>query len=259
MNSASLQKQQRWLGPRFIGLVAMVFCGQLAIVLWLGQRQIKTPRIADPVSSLQLAGEASTELLKLEDPTLFALPHREGFSGAAWLSIPSQEIRPFAWTEPLRFRDLQVQELAALPAALVTRAEERWPATAYSAPDLSLPVLEPVRLFITKSTLRLTGPLESRRVAMQLELPSWPSSDVLSNSVVQMQVDAAGLPFSALLLERSGYKEADDYALRQARSMRFKALDAASGASPPPSNLTGGELVFEWHTMPTSNSVVSKP
>ena len=85
-------------------------------------------------------------------------------------------------------------------------------------------------------------------------LPSWPASDLLTNSVVQVWVDADGQSLSpALLLPGSGSREADQLAIKLSRTARF---------APLPSNraeLTPGTLIFEWHTVPPTNSIPVPP
>ena len=66
-------------------------------------------------------------------------------------------------------------------------------------------------------------------------------------------VDSEGLPRSETLLIRSGLPEADDYALRAARNLRFKPLDNRQKS--PASALDWGEVVFQWHaTAPTAGN-----
>src|ERR1039458_8660334 len=48
---------------------------------------------AAPAFTLKLAGSASAELLALNDPTLFALPHRQGSDGLAPQRTPRPESR----------------------------------------------------------------------------------------------------------------------------------------------------------------------
>jgi hypothetical protein len=224
---------------------------------------------------LRLADNNLKDVLPLADPTLFALPHREGFSGAAWLSAPTQEIQPFAWTEPVQFLELpdkltdryrlQTRALplvegpaGAFPEPVAPRASERLAATADFPPELFLAKVNESGLFADHSAVRQTGGLEGRGARTRFDLPSWPHSDVLTNSVVQVLVDSEGRPFSAILIgPGSGSKEADDFAVRQARGARFAPLPRGAGGSAL-SGLAWGELVFEWHTLPASNGVAAK-
>ena len=84
--------------------------------------------------------------------------------------------------------------------------------------------------------------------AVQLPaLPSWQSNEAVSNSIVRVAFDHTGQPFSCVLLSKSGLKEADDYALRLATSLRYRTsgLDERDG-----DKLQFGKLIFFWHTVP---------
>src|SRR5207245_8560915 len=70
-----------WSARRWVGAVLLVFVLQLGAIFWLIDRTPVRVRQAASGPRLRLAGPGSAELLALEDPTLFALPHRLGFSG----------------------------------------------------------------------------------------------------------------------------------------------------------------------------------
>jgi hypothetical protein len=209
---------------------------------------------------LQLAATNLMDELHLPDPTLFALPHRESFSGPAWLLPPPQEIQPFTWTESPRFLALQADQLGAdLPPPNAAQLLERWPLTADFEPDLQMPAEVIGRIFPDRSRARVTGGLESRSLRTHLELSPKAHTEILSNSVVQLVVDREGVPVSAALIASSGFQEADEDAVRQARATRFDPLDRVVEANRPLSGLAWGELVFEWHTVPATNPSITKP
>jgi hypothetical protein len=257
----------RWSRARWLSLLALAFGAQLGIILWLGERDaVRTRPVAvAPTLSLGPANAGSAELLALLDPTLFALPHRQGFSGEAWLRAPPQPYRPFAWSEPPRWLPLPLEQLGATFnrfTATNQLGDSQGPTP--PEPQLLLPESVEPAVFPTHSTLRLAGGLARRRLLKPLELPSWPDTDILTNSVVQLVVDAEGQPvFATLLRPGSGCVEADQHALRQARAARFQA--AANSAAEPATNpllgLTWGELIFQWHTlpMPQTNAVPPGP
>ena len=67
--------------------------------------------------------------------------------------------------------------------------------------------------------------MAGRRLVQPIELPPWPYQDLLTNSVVQMVVDAEGRPASVpVLLSSSGCPAADEYALEQAQAARFEPV-----------------------------------
>jgi TonB family protein len=256
MTEAMIQPRK----ARWWTILALVFAAQLAIIFWLGSKSepLLVPGTAGP--TIHMAGEEGSELLRLTDPTLFALPHREGFSGAAWLVAPRPEIPPFAWTEPPRWMNLPVQQLGtAIVSPGATGGIESWPGLTPFEPQLLLPQLADERVFPTRSTLLVAGPLQLRPLQTRFELPSIVHTNILSNSVVQLLVDRAGTPFSVTLLASSGYKEADSNAMDLARRARFEPLDDGRGQKSPLEGLTWGEVVFQWHTVPASNGPASKP
>jgi len=80
------------------------------------------------------------------------------------------------------------------------------------------------------------------------------SADLLTNTVVQVLVDADGNVVSpALLPPGSGDSRADQRALEVARTARFQPLRGSSPA------LTVGVLVFEWRTVALTNAPASNP
>src|SRR5262245_10799759 len=80
---------QRWAPYRWWSVVALVLTTQVGLIFWLGDQGPVTRRSKAPGLGLELAGNASSDVLALNDPTLFALPHREGFAGQAWLAVPN--------------------------------------------------------------------------------------------------------------------------------------------------------------------------
>jgi hypothetical protein len=248
-----LVESQRWPAKRWWALIGLVFTTQLGLILWLGRPQRVRPLPNDRAPTLQLAGQGAAEVLALSDPTLFALPHREGFSGAAWLTIHAQEFRPFAWSEPpFSLAPIQTQLGADFEKFMSTNQPDGLPVVAQPELKFKVPVVVQSEPFPTESTLLLTGGLAGRHLLASPALPSWPSAEILTNSVVHMLVAADGESNLATLLRpTSGSIEADQYALREARKARFEPLMVNDPANPL-EGLTGGQLVFQWHTLPLS-------
>ena len=111
--------------------------------------------------------------------------------------------------------------------------------------------------------MRLEGALAQRRLITPLDLHSWTNLDILTSSVVQLVVDAEGLPQSVTLLSGSGSRDADQHALDQARLARFEPLsrNPAAASPDPTAHLNWGRLVFLWHTLPLppSNAPAASP
>lgn len=264
MNPAS-PEPRGWSPARRWSLIALVFTLHLGLIFALGARKPAPPRPPAPAPLLSLAPD-SNELLALNDPTLFARPHPQGFARAAWLKIPNVQFQPFRWTELPRLLPLRIEELGVAFAQFIQTNVFVSPALeTKAAPELPQPVaLETGVAPPTRSTLRVAGDLANRRLLNPPELPSWNAADLLTNTVVQVLVNADGNVFSPTLLSRSfdpkgdqrALKiagEADQRALDVARASRF---DAGRGASPA---LTLGVLIFEWHTEPLTNTPSSNP
>ncbi len=264
MISASVEprpwpRRRRWI------FVALTFSIQLGLIFWLSDRSPIPPRRAAMFPALQLAGSASAELLALNDPTLFVLPHRQGFSGLAWLGIPRPPFRSFDWSEEPRWLQFPVQSPGAVFDRVIESDNFSLRSTlARPEPEPTLPESLPLAAGPTQSMLRLEGGLAGRRLIKPIELPSRPYKDLLTNSVVQVVVDAEGRPVSVpVLLSSSGYPQADEDALQQTRTARFESASRnGPGTTPNPlADLSWGKLIFVWHTlpMPPTNAVPSGP
>ena len=253
---SSQAQHSRW-PPRRWGLtIASVFAAQVGLIFWLGERGPVRSRPPGPTPALRLAGGISAEMLALQDPTLFALPHPQGFSGPAWLNVSSVPVRPPDWWEEPRTLPLSVTRLGA-PVRQQAETNRFAPLELPPAlePGWALPDPPPLPLSPDQSRLRIEGDLARYRLlTMNLDLPSWQYNDVLTNTGVEMVVDAEGRPCAVTLLVPSGYPKADDHALAQARTARFDIPGAAGPQGAPPSmptaRLVRGLLFFDWHTVP---------
>jgi hypothetical protein len=229
--------------------VALVFAAQLALLFWLGNPPPATPSSAPVAPVIHLAANDSRELLTLQDPTLFVLPHRENFSGAAWLQMPAQNFTPTNWTEPAQPLPLPPEQLGAAYADFMqTNLPPRYqPEMDSGLADLDSTPMAPIA---THSALRIEGALARLRVLTPLRLPQQTNLDLLTNTVVQLLVDARGNPFSTVVLAKSGSPDADAQALAFAKALRFGPPQAANLGVVPPDKMTMGKLTFEWLTVP---------
>lgn len=259
-----LVESRPWSRRRWWGMVGLIFGSHLVLIFWLGENAPIRPRPDAPTLTLKLAGSASDALLALHDPTLFALPHQSEVLGPTWSSNPPPEFHSFAWPEPTNNPLLAIDQLGAGFNRLVeTNAFSSLPPPAKPLPELTLPEFPPLVTVTPHSTLRLEWDQAGRQLLTPLELRSWQNSDILSNSVVQIVVDAGGRPAFATLLLTSGSKPADQQALEQANAARFEPLsrNLAEPALNSAAQLTWGRMIFQWHTLPLplTNATVAGP
>jgi hypothetical protein len=243
--------------------VGFLVAAQVGLLTLLSDRTPVTPRQPPPSPRFSLAPDRAIEHylaqhLAADDPTLLGLVNPRGFSGPAWLSVPAPTHELRAWAEPPRWLAPEVDALGAgLWRVVRVGGDVSLSGIEKPAPEF-LTVELPTAPLPVHSTLHLEGDLAARPLAAPLELPDWPSSELLTNSVVQLAVNAAGEVFCATLLSVRGLKgaeqkAADARAVTLARGARFKPLPLASPAVPPGAaveSLSWGTIVFRWHTLP---------
>jgi hypothetical protein len=251
---AEPKRRAGWSRQRWLTLVALVFSAQLAFIFALGEKHFQLPRTVKDVPQLTLA-DSSSELIALEDPTLFVLPHANDFASAVWQKMRANPPPNFRWTEPPGELPSPARENLG---AVFTRFMRTNPFAAplldfKPEPELSEPVLSLPPAFAEKSTLQISGELAERRLLNENEihLPSLPYNDVLAPNKVQALVDAEGNVVSAILLPSENPMETlgradkgDTNALAIARRLRFA----------PSSRPAFGELIFNWHTVPLAET-----
>jgi hypothetical protein len=260
--SAGVAGPLRWPLRRWSFLVALVFAVQVGAIFFLSDNSPLRPRSPVAAPTLHLSGNSASELLALSDPTLFALPHREAFSGDAWLKMPAIPSASFTWTEAPRWLTAPTQELgAAFHRVLESYTFDHLQPSSRSEPELTLPKISSVETPASRSTFRIVGALASRRLLAPLETPPWPNLDLLTNTIIKVMVNAEGVPISTAVQAGSGLKAADDYAREQVRSARFESV--VSGGPQRSTNaitgLTLGEILFEWQTLPLPSTNALPP
>jgi len=256
MNTAPPVSAERpWPWHRWTLFIGVAYAAHVGFVFAFGDRKPIMPRAIVHAPGLQFTTHRS-EREQLDDPTLFALPHPNGFAGAAWLRPPHIEFAPFRWTEPPRLLALSVNQLGAtFQQQQATNRGARLEIETLPPPDLTqIQPTDWTTYARRHSAASLGGDLTRRKwLNAPTDLPSWPAPDLLTNSLVQVWVQADGQILSpALLLPGSGWKEADQLALKLARTARFTPLPAA--ARP-----THGTLIFEWQTVPQTNATPAAP
>lgn len=243
----------RRLPLRWWSIVAVVFVAQVAAIYWLGERHPPRPEPHPPGPSLEFARPSLREWIALEDPSLFALPRPQSFSGLAWLTPTNPPPPSFDWSDAPEWLPLDLPQLGlSLNRFLQTNTFGANPLPIRPNPVLTLPALASPFSLREKSQLSLAGELAGRPLLNPVELPSPMAADLLTNSVVRVIVDADGRPTSATLLGSCGQHAADLLALQQAWHSKFSPLPLLppeSGVEGPPA-LQLGLMIFEWHTLP---------
>jgi hypothetical protein len=241
-----------WSRQRWLTLMALVFAAQVALIFALGEKKFPTPRAVTNVPQLTLA-DNTNELIALDDPTFFALPHANDFASAVSGQMTNGPRPSFRWTEPPGELLSPVHEnLGAVFTRFMQTNEFAVPLLDFKPePELSAPALPLLPVFAGNSVLRITGELAQRKWLNPMSLTNWPYADVIAPSRVEVLVDAIGGVISAVLLPPDNpgevhYDAADQRALELARGLRFS----------PSSRLTFGQLIFNWRTIapPATNS-----
>ena len=248
-----------WSGRRWAGVTVALCALQVGAVWLLSARS----RPVQPQPQVEFAARWLTapnaaravDQLLLNDPTHLAAVSPRSFSGA-WLRPTPPAYRPAEWREAERSFAQPTQTLGAAfqqvpptgPATLFDPA--RKPATAPLALTLTQPPLR------SASRLLVEGPLRARPLLEAPVLPSWPHSDVLADTRLQVSVSAEGLVQPPRLppadrakdpAQRAAQRAADQHALELVHALRFApAPKSASSRAATPSE---GVLVFQWHTL----------
>ncbi len=258
MNAEALPPES-WTARRWIGLAMIIFAAQIGAFFLLGKTRSPEKKSFRPAPVL-IAASATPEITALENPTLFALPNQHGFSGSAWLKAPVTKYQSADWSEPQRWLDVRLDELGTAFRRLIPSNRSPAQIAQKIAPEYALPRLpSPDEESNSHSTFRVEGELASRPLLSHFDLRSWTNATPLTNTVVQLIINAAGFTRTATLLASSGYKEADDHALALSKAARFQPLPFSEAKSNP-GKLTLGQIVFEWQTTtPTATNATTNP
>ena len=274
MNSAPAgSPAPRWTWTYWLAAITIVFALHVTLVFIFGSHKPITPKPVKNAPSLALTGESADNLPGLNNATLFALPDRDGFSGIMW-APPPLSFHQQDWTEDPHWlagtNSLAVNELgAAFNHFVQTNHFAKTTFEFNQSPPLVVPVIKPEPILAQDSTLKIGGEIANRPLLNPVQLPSWPSSDVIAPSPVQVLVDAAGNVISATLLppmnswEPSAVRDtvepapvrdpdADGRAIEIARNARFAPLSSHAGSldAEPLTHLAIGQLIFNWRAVP---------
>ena len=199
-----------------------------------------------------------TELTLGRDPTLFALPHANDFSGSAWQSFHPDLPKLTNWSPPPEWLALSDEQLGLTlhEFVMTNRTSEAELMSRLRMPN-AVEVRVPDLPVMTNTVVRIEGPVAARQLVAAPTLPSAVHADVLRWTVVLISVNGEGVVEGAAVASESGSKAADDRAVELARQFAFAPAAirevAVRDAAPP----TIGRLVFTWHVIAPSASAAA--
>ncbi len=232
--------------------IAVVFAVQAGLTFWLGNPPPVKHFEPPEVPAVHLADNRSDDLLAIYDPTLFILPHRDNFSGDAWLKMAPRTFSPTNWTEPARPLELPRDQLgASFVAFMQTNRPPRFQPRIESSLDAGGDVSPPLPPISVPSRMFVEGDLAKLRLLTPLHLPPQTNADLLTNTVIRMVVDAQGFPYSSVIWAKCGDDNVDAMALTNfAKRVRFSPPEAEALRTIPTNKMVSGNLVFAWQTLP---------
>ena len=250
-----------WSRQRWLAVIVFIFAAQTGLIFWLSDRTPMTRRTPAFAPTFQPAPRSQAELIAIQNPTLFALPQPESFSGLA-LARQNSDLhsilnRSFEWTTPPALLDLT---RAQLDNSFDLLLQQHRPVSrhglALGSPELTLPIIESLPGAPQTSQLHLTGALAQRQLLARPALPGFAATDLLSNTVVRLAVSPEGLALSSVLSSKSGSTAADTYAMNLARTLRFAPRNpgALPSQAPQPGATDWGTIVFEWAALPITST-----
>lgn len=187
-----------------------------------------------------LTEERFSQTFFTSDPLLFPLASQHGYSGPGWMTVNAQTYDFPEEIEPPHWLALQSDTLGRVPPSVPKRE------IPFELGQVTTPQTEALPVFVapivprTNSIVRVDANLSDRAVGLPMKLPALSSDKVLSNSVVSIAVNGAGEVLAARLAGSSTSKEADMEALKRAKLLRFRPLNAIG--------TIWGEAIFEWET-----------
>jgi len=223
---------------------------QVALVFLLSNPASVAPPALPHASRFRLASEPANPTAVdrpwLVDPAGFALVTRQGFSGKAWLDLPTFRYDIPDWAEPPQWLPMETARLASPPPALAA------PAAGGSLTARPFPVFVAPRTverpILTNSWWRLEGDLAARPLQTPVSAPVWPFNQQLNPTVVLCSVTPEGWVFSCIILGGSDLPQADQFALEQVRPARFAPIPAPAAGL----GLQWGRFIFHWLAVPAT-------
>jgi TonB family protein len=259
--SASRANLGGWSRGHFLAVVTALIVIQTGLVLTFAERPHRAP--PPPVTRTvfhHLGGDLDESVLSksifASDPTIFPSSSSHGFADQAWLRLaPVEYNKTTTDSEAPSFLEFTASRLSTGPLPPDSRGN-RIP---FDLPDeLALPQETTLTYATTDASraasfLRIDGLLSARRVDSAIPMRQWPSSAVLSNTVVSFGINHSGQVVSAGLWSGSGSSEADANAVATVNAMRF------TPASGNPDELTWDRATFYWKSVTPPNTNAAPP
>lgn len=227
-------------------LTMLVLAAQLGAIFALHTREslrVKLPLLVPSPLGGFATNSVGSEVEDLIDPLAFAGAHERGFSAHAWLKKPEMQLALGNSTPAPTFLTFN-RALAELPRSRDFRGLPNELPFVQFAISNELP---------RASKLQIQGAIAGRPLLTNIIPPLQYTSEIISNTVVQVALQPDGFPFSARIVSGSGSRGADLTALQMANNARFAPLSPKERS---PISLQWGELVFQWHTAlpPSTNA-----
>jgi hypothetical protein len=241
----SVRKENGWSVARWLALIVGFFVLQFGFLYVVSERplaesQLRGPRIIARMLPGNLTEGRVSENFFTSDPLLFPLASQHGFSGKGWMTMRRPNYELPEEIEPPHWLGLRADKLGVVAPA-EPKAELPFQLGHETSPQTeALPVFVPTISARTNSLVRVDSTLRERAIGLPFALPARPSSEVLSNTVVDIAVNGAGEVVASRLALSSNSKVADREALNKSKLLRFRPLNAVG--------TIWGQAIFEWET-----------
>jgi hypothetical protein len=262
MTSASVEPRS-WSPLKWAVIVAFLLALQVLFFFWFARPPGLPPRPRSAGLAIVMPDGNPADVPGAINPLVLVRPDAHGFSGRAWLQIPSVAYNPQESNPPPFLLQPQTDRLgAAITESMSNDLSRRFEVASIPGPrslpmDYSASHVAPA----LESTLTIEGTLAGRPLLSRPALKLQVADTILSNSVVLVMVDAGGRVFAPPMLATTGsvgsansgdaQASADAEALATSAELLFQPLARVPGQSrPDPSRLTPGRLVFHWQTVP---------
>ncbi len=252
MTTAS--ESRAWSPLRWVVVIAVLYGGQMALFFVLGRQRVAVAPPTMPALAVHIPSYRYVNIPGVDRPTLLVTENPAGFSKL----FPESEKsgRAAGWSaQP----DGVLSRPVTPPGGDLTNIPKNGFSTAKSVVDRPKPSMDSVVVTdetIAASSFVVEGELASRRLLPNRRQADPVSATALSNTVVQIHVDAQGrvfdLPVILFPADKSGSAVADAEAIATARALKFAPATGGSGSgtSGRQDDLTRGTVVFQWRTVP---------